>query len=258
MTTTSITVDEAPLVLYTLRRADDALILGHRLSEWCGHAPTMEEDMALANMGLDLIGQARSLYSYAAEVEGRGHTEDSYAYLRDAPQYRNLLLVEQPNGDFARTIVRQFLYSAFADPWWRAMMRSADATLASIAAKSEKESAYHLRHSSEWMIRLGDSTEESYARMLRARDDILPFAGEMFDTDAVERALIKSGIAVDPEEIRATFLRTVTDVFAQATLGAPDFAWSQSGGRSGRHSEHLGHLLAEFQHLQRSYPGATW
>jgi ring-1,2-phenylacetyl-CoA epoxidase subunit PaaC len=155
MTVISIKVTESPLVLYALRRADDALILGHRVSEWCGHAPMMEEDMALANMGLDLIGQARELYTYAAKVEGAGNDEDKYAYLRDVRQYRNLLLVEQPNGDFARTIVRQFFYSAFADPYWRAMMNSKDETLAAIAAKSEKESAYHLRHTSRRPERCG-------------------------------------------------------------------------------------------------------
>src|SRR4051794_12011430 len=151
MAAASIKISETPLVLYTLRRADDGLILGHRLSEWCGHGPMLEEDMALANFGLDLIGQARSFYQYAAEVEAAGHDEDQYAYLRDAPQFRNLLLVEQPNGDFAQTMVRQFFYSAFADPYWRAMTGSKDAQLAAIAAKSEKESAYHLRHSAEWV-----------------------------------------------------------------------------------------------------------
>ena len=164
MAVASIQVSETPLVLYALRRADDALILGHRLSEWCGHAPMLEEDMALANMGLDLLGQARELYSYAAKVEGKGNDEDKFAYLRDVRQYRNLLLLEQPNGDFARTMVRQFFYAAFADLYWRAMMKSSDPTLAAIAAKSEKESAYHLRHSSEWMVRLGDGTEESHRR----------------------------------------------------------------------------------------------
>src|ERR1700757_5300669 len=162
MTIASISVSETPLVLYLLRRADDALILGHRLSEWCGHAPMLEEDMALANMGLDLLGQARELYSYAALAEGNGNDEDKFAYLRDVRQYRNLLLVEQPNGDFAHSLVRQFFYSAFADLYWRAMMASRDATLAAIAAKSEKESAYHLRHSSEWMVRLGDGTEKRH------------------------------------------------------------------------------------------------
>jgi len=179
----SIKVAESPLVLYALRRADDALILGHRVSEWCGHAPMMEEDMALANMGLDLIGQARELYTYAAKVEDAGNDEDKLAYLRDVRQYRNLLLVEQPNGDFARTIARQFFYSAFADPYWRAMMNSKDATLAAIAAKSEKESAYHLRHTSEWMIRLGDGTDESHRRAQTAIDDLWAFTGELFHAD---------------------------------------------------------------------------
>src|SRR5690242_7900544 len=172
MAAPSIKVSETPLVLYTLRRADDALILGHRLSEWCGHAPMLEEDMALANMALDLLGQARSLYSYAAEVEGQGNDEDKLAYLRDVRQYRNLLLVEQPNGDFAQTIVRQLFYSAFADLYWRATMASTDATLAAIAARSEKESAYHLRHASEWVIRLGDGTDKSHARAQAAVDHL--------------------------------------------------------------------------------------
>src|ERR1700750_3125956 len=179
MAAASIQVTETPLVLYVLRRADDALILGHRLSEWCGHAPMLEEDMALANMGLDLLGQARELYSSAAKAEGRGDDEDKFAYLRDVRQYRNLLLVEQPNGDFARTMVRQFFYAAFADLYWRAMMRSTDATLAAIAAKSEQESAYHIRHSSEWIVRLGDGTEESRARAQTAIHDLWAFTGEI-------------------------------------------------------------------------------
>ena len=253
----TITVTESPLVLYLLRRADDALVLGHRLSEWCGHAPTMEEDMAMSNIALDLIGQARSLYQYAAEREGT-RTEDDLAYLRDAPQYRNVLLVEQPNGDFAKTMMRQFLYSAFADPYWRAMMRSSDPTLAAIAAKSEKESAYHLRHASEWVIRLGDGTAESARRLADARDDLLPYVGELFEADASERGLIAEGVAIDPETLRETFDATVATIFTRAKLGSGEIAWSQTGGRTGRHSEHLGHMLAEMQHLQRAYPGATW
>src|SRR5436309_10506206 len=210
MAVASIQVSETPLVLYTLRRADDALILGHRLSEWCGHAPMLEEDMALANMGLDLLGQARELYSYAAEVEGRGNNEDTFAYLRDVRQYRNLLLLEQPNGDFARTIVRQFFYAAFADLYWRGMMHSRDATLAAIAAKSEKESAYHVRHSSEWVIRLGDGTEESHRRAQAAIDDLWAFTSEMFAVDDSERCLIDAGIAVDPAPMRSRWLNTIT------------------------------------------------
>src|SRR4051794_2412321 len=258
MAVASITVSETPLVLYILRRADDALILGHRLSEWCGHAPMLEEDMALANMGLDLLGQARELYSYAAQVEGKGNDEDKFAYLRDVRQYRNLLLLEQPNGDFARTMVRQFFYVAFADLYWRAMMKSRDATLAAIAAKSEKESAYHLRHSSEWIVRLGDGTEESHGRAQAAIDDLWSFTGEMFGVDDIERPLIAAGIAVDPASLRQQWLGPVSRVIGQATLALPQSDWMQQGGRSGRHSEHLGHLLSELQSLQRTFPGATW
>ena len=258
MAVASITVSETPLVLYVLRRADDALILGHRLSEWCGHAPAMEEDMALANMGLDLLGQARELYSYAAKVEGKDNDEDKFAYLRDVRQYRNLLLLEQPNGDFARTMVRQFFYSAFADLYWRAMVKSGDATLAAIAAKSEKESAYHLRHSSEWMVRLGDGTEESHARAQTAIDDLWAFTGEMFEVDDNESALIDAGVAIDPAGLRPQWLKTITAVVNEATLSLPKGGWMQQGGRSGRHSEHLGHLLSELQSMQRTFPGATW
>jgi ring-1,2-phenylacetyl-CoA epoxidase subunit PaaC len=256
--TASISVSETPLVLYILRRADDALILGHRLSEWCGHAPMLEEDMALANMGLDLLGQARELYSYAAKVEGKDNDEDKFAYLRDVRQYRNLLLLEQPNGDFARTMVRQFFYAAFADLYWRAMMRSSDPTLAAIAAKSEKEMAYHLRHSSEWIVRLGDGTGESRARAQTATDDLWAYTGEMFFLDDSERALVDAGIAVDPATLRAPWLKTVTDVVSEATLALPNSGWMQQGGRSGRHSEHLGHLLSELQSMPRTFPGATW
>jgi ring-1,2-phenylacetyl-CoA epoxidase subunit PaaC len=258
MAAPSIHVSETPLVLYALRRADDALILGHRLSEWCGHAPMLEEDMALANMGLDLLGQARELYSYAAQIEGKGNDEDKLAYLRDVRQYRNLLLVEQPNGDFARTMVRQFFYAAFADPYWRAMTKSSDATLAAIAAKSEKESAYHLRHSSEWVIRLGDGTAESQARAQAAIDDLWSFTGEMFEADDGERTLIKSGVAIDPATLHPQWLKTVAPIVSEATLSLPGTEWMQRGGRSGRHSEHLGHLLSELQSMQRTFPGASW
>jgi ring-1,2-phenylacetyl-CoA epoxidase subunit PaaC len=258
MTAASIKITESPLVLYTLRRADDALILGHRVSEWCGHAPMLEEEMALANMGLDLIGQARELYSYAAEVENAGNDEDKLAYLRDERQYRNLLLVEQPNGDFARTIVRQFFYSAFADLYWRAMMASKDATLAAIAAKSEKESAYHLRHSSEWTIRLGDGTEESHRRAQVALDDLWAFTGELFHSDESDVPLMASGVAIDPESLRGRWMETVSNVLNEATLNLPSNNWMQKGGRSGNHTEHLGHLLSELQSMQRTFPNATW
>lgn len=258
MRSTSIRFAGSDLALYALQRADDALVLGHRLSEWCGHAPMLEEDIALANIGLDLIGQARALYSYAGQVEGAGHDEDQLAYLRDVAEYRNLLLVEQPNGDFAFTMMRQFLYSAFADPYWRGMMGSADATLAAIAAKSEKESAYHLRHSAEWVIRLGDGTAESHRRAQNALDALWAYTGELFTAETAERELVARRLAVDPEALREQWDSTIDDVLRRATLKRPPGEWMQTGGRSGRHSEHLGHLLAEMQFLQRAYPGATW
>lgn len=258
MASGTIQVAETPLVHYLLRRADDALILGHRLSEWCGHAPTMEEEMALANMGLDLIGQARSLYTYAGEAEGRGHDEDDFAYLRLEKDYRNLLLVEQPNGDFAATMVRQFFYAAFADPYWRAMMGSTDETIAAIAAKSEKEMAYHLRHSAEWIIRLGDGTDESNRRVRDAIEMLWPFTGELFEVDEADQAVIATGAAIDPRGLLPVWRETVESVFRQATLAVPADAWMQKGGRSGRHSEHLGHLLTDLQFMQRLVPGATW
>jgi ring-1,2-phenylacetyl-CoA epoxidase subunit PaaC len=247
-----------PLFSYTLRLADNALILGHRLSEWIGHAPLLEEELALGNVALDLIGQARALYAYAGTVEGKGRDEDALAYLRDAHDFRNVLLVEQPIGDFAVTVARQFLYSAFMHPFWRALTRSTDAMLAAIAAKAEKEAAYHLRHASEWLIRLGDGTAESHRRVQAALDELWPYVGEMFESDAIEQDLIAQGVAVDPASLCAGWERSVDGVLAEATLARPTASWMQSGGRSGRHSEHLGHLLAEMQFLQRAYPGATW
>ena len=249
---------ETPLFQYTLRLADNALVLGHRLSEWVGHAAVIEEDLAFGNMGLDLIGEARTLYTYAGEVEGQGRDEDKLAYLRDANDYRNILLVEQPNGDFAATMVRQLLYAAFAYPYFEALMRSKDETLAAIAAKAAKEMAYHLRHSAEWVIRLGDGTDESRARAQAALEDLWPYTAELFEVDQVERALIEAGVAVDPASLRAGWDKTIDDVLAEATLTRPQDGFMQSGGRTGRHSEHLGFILAELQFLQRAYPGATW
>ena len=203
MATGTIEIADIPLVHYALRRADDALVLGHRLSEWCGHAPTMEEEMALANMGLDLIGQSRSLYTYAGEAEGVGHGEDDFAYLRRESGYQNLLLVEQDNGDFAMTMLRQLLYAAFAFPWWRAMRTSKDATLAAIAAKAEKEMAYHLRHSAEWVVRLGDSTPEARKRIEAAISKLWPYTGELFAVDAIDRDMIDRGVVSTPRRCGA-------------------------------------------------------
>ena len=256
MPTTSISYIETPLLAFVLGRADDALVLGHRLSQWCGHAPMLEEDIALANIALDHIGQARAIYGYAASFAGLG--EDDLAFLRDAAQYRNCLLVEQSNGDFAATIVRQFLYTAFVDLWWRAMTRSADATLAAIAAKSEKESAYHLRHSAEWLIRLGDGTADSHARAQKALEAQWMYTGELFETDPATSALIATRVAANPETLRANWNATIDTVLAEATLRRPAEAWMQSGGRAGRHTEQLGLMLAEMQHLPRSFPGAIW
>jgi ring-1,2-phenylacetyl-CoA epoxidase subunit PaaC len=249
---------ETPLFRYTLRLADNALVLGHRLSEWVGHAPVLEEDLALGNLGLDLIGQARSLYTYAGEIEGKGRDEDALAYLRDAPDYRNVLLVEQPNGDFAATMMRQLFYSGYAHPFFEALQTSRDITLAAIAAKAVKEMAYHVRHSAEWVIRLGDGTEESHRRAQAAVDDLWTYTGELFEVDAVERALIEAGIAPDPAALRATFDRTIDTVFDEATLQRPAAGFMQGGGRDGRHSEHLGYILTELQFLQRAHPGAKW
>jgi ring-1,2-phenylacetyl-CoA epoxidase subunit PaaC len=249
--TTSIAVEETPLVLQLLYRGDDALILGHRLSEWTGHAPTLEEELALANIALDLIGQARALYDYAGTLAG--HTEDQLAYLRDASAWRNCLMVELPNGDFAFSIARLLLVSAFADPFWRAAIASGDNAFAAVAAKAEKETAYHLRHASEWLIRLGDGTAESHRRAQSALNDLWPYTGELFTSVPAD-----AGIAPDPMALRGIWNATVNGVLARATLDRPRDGWMQSGGRSGRHTEHLGHLLAEMQVLQRTYPGATW
>jgi len=249
--TTSIAVAETPLVLQLLWRADDALILGHRLSEWTGYAPTLEEELALANIALDLIGQARLLFDYAGSLTG--HTEDQLAYLRDAEAWRNCLMVELPNGDFAFSVARLLLISAFADPFWRAATASTDPTIAAVAAKAEKETAYHWRHAAEWLIRLGDGTAESHRRAQTAIDDLWPYTGELFANmpDNI-------GVAPDPASMRETWIATIDGLLARATLARPEDGWMQSGGRIGRHTEHLGHLLAEMQFLQRSYPGVAW
>jgi ring-1,2-phenylacetyl-CoA epoxidase subunit PaaC len=253
---TTIAVADTPLLHAILARADDALVHAHRLSEWCGHAPMLEEDLALANVALDLLGQARSLYQYAAAIEGEGRSEDDLAYLRDAPQFRNILLLELPNGDFAQTIARLLLHSAAMLPWWTAAMQSSDKTLAAIAAKAEKEVAYHLRHAGEWLIRLGDGTPESHARAAAALDRLWPYTGEIFATE--DPALVADAILPDPATLRPHWDATLARVLSEATLDRPRDGWMQSGGRRGIHTEHLGHMLAVMQHLQRAHPGATW
>jgi ring-1,2-phenylacetyl-CoA epoxidase subunit PaaC len=254
MVTTSITIAESPLVLALLRRADDALVLGHRLSEWTGHAPLLEEELALANIALDLIGQARALYTEAGALTG--HTEDQLAYLRDAPRWRNALIMELPNGDFAFTIARLLVVSALAVPFWRAAACASHAGIAAIATKAEKEVEYHLRHAAEWLIRLGDGTAESHRRAQDAVDALWPYTGELFAAD--DREMVEADVIPDPAKLRPAWEATVNATLARATLSRPEDGWMQSGGRTGRHTEHLGHLLAELQFMQRAYPGATW
>lgn len=244
---------------YLLRLADSALIQGQRLCEWCGRAPALEEELALMNVGLDLVGQARNWYEYAAELLDDGRDADHLAFRRDERAFRNLLLVEQPNGDFAVTMAKQFLYDAWHFHVLRALSDSSDARIAAIAAKGLKEVTYHLRRSGEWVERLGDGTEESHARMLAAIPQVWRFTVEMTNADEVEQRLFAEGVAPNPEELAAAWRAKVADIFASATLPLPEPAVHfYLSGRRGLHTEHLGILLAEMQFLQRAYPDATW
>jgi ring-1,2-phenylacetyl-CoA epoxidase subunit PaaC len=247
-----------PLLTYVLRQGDRALVLAQRLQEVITHAPEIEEDMALANLALDLIGQARTLYTYAGEVEGLGHDEDHFAYWRDQHEFFNPLLVEQPNGDFAYVIVRQFLHDAYALPYWRAMTASTDEVLSALAHKAVKETGYHLRHSRSWVVRLGDGTDESHRRTQQAVDWLWRFTGELFEADDIERALVAAGVAADPEVVRAQWHETVSATLSEATLAEPPSGVMQTGGRSGRHSESFSYLLGELQVVARAHPGASW
>ena len=249
---------ENPLFEYLLRLGDDRLVLGHRLSEWCGHGPILEEDIALSNIALDLIGHASALLSLAGTVEGKGRNEDALAYFREGVAFRNALMVELPKGDFGWTMVRQFLFDAYSVLLLDALSHARDERLAAIAAKCLKEDKYHLRHSSEWVVRLGDGTEESHARAQRALDALWRYTGELFDHDGVDVALAAQGIAMDHESIRARWRTMVADVMQRATLTVPADGPMRRGGRTGRHTEHLGHMLAEMQIVARSHPGATW
>lgn len=248
-----------PIVDALIAIGDDHLILGHRLSEWCGHAPMLEEDLSLANMGLDLLGQASALYTYASRLEGAGRSEDDLAYLRRERDYRNCLLVERPNGDFAHTVLRQFYFAAFIHPFWtHAEAISTDDTIRGIAGKARKESAYHLRHCAEWVIRLGDGTEESAARMGSAVQALHVYTGELFaPTPAIAKA-VEVGALPDPAACQNIWEATIADVFAKAFLAAPELSYHQQGGRDGIHTEDFGHLLAELQFMQRAYPGLSW
>ncbi len=248
----------ADLFAYALGLADDALVLGHRLSQWSSRAPSLEEDIALSNLGLDLIGQARLFYTLAGEIEGKGRTEDDLAYFRGPDQFRNVLLVELPNGDFAHTMVRQLLYAAFMHPFFESLSSSKHAGLAEIAAKAVKEMAYHVRHSAEWVIRLGDGTDESRRRTITALAQLWPYTGELFEAGAAEQRLISVAIAPHRTTLRARWDQTIDHMLREAGLDRPQPPASHSGGRTGHHTPHLAEMLADMQSLARAHPGATW
>jgi ring-1,2-phenylacetyl-CoA epoxidase subunit PaaC len=273
--------EQKALLQYTLRLADDGLILGHRLSEWCGHGPILEQDIALTNTALDHLGRARSLYQYAAALfntlpqadkatfftsvslqkevsEGTAIDEDDLAYLRDGWDYRNVLLVERPNEDWAYTVARSFFYDAFNSLFFKELAKSNDESLAAIAEKSLKEVTYHLRWSSEWIVRLGDGTDESHARMQQAVNELWAYTGELFTPNDADAAVAAAGIGIDLAALRPQWKELVTAVFEEATIAMPADAWMHTGGKDGRHTEYLGYILAEMQFIQRAYPGMEW
>ena len=252
-----MTLQEAHLE-YILQIGDNALILGQRLGEWCGHGPVLEQDIAITNIALDLIGQARSLMQYAAELEGKGRDEDQMAFLRDAWDFRNVLLVEQPNEDWAYTITRQFFFDAFNFCFHKELINSKDTHLAAIAEKSLKEITYHLRYSSEWMIRLGDGTDVSHEKMQNAVNDLWMFTGELTEMNEVDKIMIAEGIGVDLNIIKPLYNQKINAILEEATLQKPADTWMQSGGKVGRHTEHLGYILADMQFMQRAYPNMKW
>jgi ring-1,2-phenylacetyl-CoA epoxidase subunit PaaC len=251
-------MQDQALFEYVLRLADDSLILGQRLGEWCGHGPILEEDIALTNISLDLIGQAISLYDLAAELEGAGKNHDQLAYLRFENEYKNVLLVEQPNGDFAMTILRQFFFDAFRLPLYEALMQSPVSQLAAIAAKSVKETRYHLKHTSEWVIRMGDGTDESHERAQAAIDHLWRYTSELFYEDNKDEQLQALEQVPSLKGIQANWMETVKAVLSEATLAIPTNNWKFEGGREGRHSEYMGYILADLQYMQRAYPNMEW
>lgn len=252
-----MTTKEA-LLDYVLRLADNNLILGQRLCEWCGHAPELEIDIALSNIALDLMGQSRNLYAYATELDEKGRTEDEFAFLRDCGDFRNVLLVEQPNDDFAYAIVRQFFFDVYNYLFYKELKNSSDARLAEIADKSIKEISYHIRFSSEWVIRLGDGTNESNAKMQTAIDELWDYVGELTLVNEADKQMLKEGVGVDLDKIRPQYYQKVTDILTEATLNQPTYESFQKGGKEGIHTEYLGTILAEMQWMQRAYPDATW
>jgi ring-1,2-phenylacetyl-CoA epoxidase subunit PaaC len=254
----AVTADAHALFRYVLRLGDLSLVLGQRLGEWVGHAPALEEDLGLANIALDLIGQARLLLSYAGEIEGRGRSEDDIAYLREQGEFLNAVLAEQPNGDFGQTIVRQVLIDAFQLELYERMSASTDERLAAIAAKSVKETRYHLRYSGGWLVRLGDGTEKSRALAQSALERLWPYTVELFAEDDLDRAMADRGVAPRLADVHAAWTIRLDEILAQATLTRPVDRPQSWHGKRGQHSEHLGYMLAEMQHLQRTYPGARW
>jgi ring-1,2-phenylacetyl-CoA epoxidase subunit PaaC len=255
---TPVTQVDEDLTAYTLRLGDDALVLGQRLCEWAARSPQLEEDVALLNIALDLLGQARSLLTRAGELEGAGRTEDDLAFLREEPDFTNALLFEADNGDFGRTMARQLLVSAYQLPLWQLLEHSADELLAGVAGKAVKEAAYHLDHARSWVVRLGDGTEESHRRVQTGLDEVWPYAHELFEDDPLTERLVARGIAADPAQLQPAWQATVSEVLAEATLTVPETTWRPTGGRSGKHLTSFGYLLAEMQHLHRSHPGASW
>lgn len=244
---------------WSLRAGDNTLVLSQRLSEWCGKGPALEEDMALTNIALDLLGQSTLWLSYAAKLEGKDRDEDDLAFLRDAHEFHNLLLVEQPNGDYGDTLVRQLYFDVWHTLWLRSLLSSSDSDIAHIAEKSLKEVTYHLRRSSDLIIRLGDGSDESHQRIQRSVDALWMYSGECFIDDELDKVIADRKIAPLPSSLKEEWLATIQNIFSKATLGMPSKdAWMQQGGKQGRHTEHLGYLLAEMQFLQRAYPGATW
>lgn len=243
---------------YVTRLGDDAVVIGHRVSEWCSNAPFLEEDLALQNVALDFIGRARMYYNYAAELADDGRDEDDFAYMRDHREYQNLLLMELPRGDFAYTMVRQLLVDVYNLLYLEQLLKSKDETIAAIAAKAIKESRYHLRRSHEWMLRLGVGSEESHARAQAAIDDIWGFTHELFDVDELEQQMIDAGIGVDSVQLKDGWTREVSDILREATLELPETEWAVRGGRDGYHTEYLGQMLNEMQSVHRAYPGQKW
>ncbi len=245
---------------YTLHLADNSLIMGHRLSEWTGHGPMLEQDIAISNIALDLIGQSRNFYQYAATLQGEPVTEDTLAYLRDAREFRNLLIAEIPNGDWAKTTLKLFFFSSYQFYFYQRLSESTDKQLAAIAEKSLKEVTYHVRWSSEWVVRLGDGTDESNKRIKQALEELWPYTGEMFEAAEYESILLENRVSVNVSEIENAWQKKIKEVFKEATLENPvnTNLWMQKGGKNGLHSEHLGFILAEMQFLQRAYPGCEW